>query len=501
MNFRPLRSILVFLGGPILFADPDWEAPRLLGLRLESKTVVLSNQPVVLRGSMRVSDDVSGVVSAAVLFRWSGRTDSRFDAAYSASWVPADLHPVLEQEIRFELLIATNSPAGFYEANVNLRDAALRSGVFTSMPTSPGDFDGGFEVNRAEPFVPQSPPFLRAVSLEFDSPSVDVRDAAASVGVVLRARPTVEGQVPGDVILSFLSAVDSTSGQASLLLDTPLPIGGDGTVTYRGALRVPKRTRSTRWYAILRPGFQIPGLRDGPITWNPNEDLRPLGAELEIVGSSDVEAPRLTGFRFSHDSVEVVESGPEIVLSVEAEDPGSGFGDPTPNGFFLFPSGSVEFAGPDLQQRVSASLVWAGSPDLDSPLVRRGRWEARLQLPRYAQDGLWHVTRLRIQDQAGNPLLLTGASLTALGFTNAVRVIHPPRLVEERSDGESWLRWRQGNEPYRLQHRARLDGDSWTDGGHVIEAGNHRIRFLGPEATTGFYRLIRNEAAGAAGGP
>src|SRR5438093_584526 len=125
---------------------------------------------------------------------------------------------------------------------------------------------------------------------------------------------------------------------------------------------------------------------------------------------SDTQPPRLIGLTLDPGTVEVTNSSQSVTLQLHLQDDLSGIDSTSGNRV------GVTLTSPSGNQVVSGVSEPQGGVILD------GVFQVPLNIPRYAEPGMWRITSMRLRDKAGNSLSLDNAALVAAGQTNMVSV-------------------------------------------------------------------------------
>ena len=142
-----------------------------------------------------------------------------------------------------------------------------------------------------------------------------------------------------------------------------------------------------------------------------------IGATVEVTSPGDVTPPVLTGVSVAPQQINTVESSQSVQVTKSASDDLSGvaFSGNRCTGFtnglvFTSPSGTVEVK----INNCAFSLV-AGSET-------SGDFSAMATFPQFSQKGIWRLTSVILEDQAGNTDFIGSAELAALGISATVEV-------------------------------------------------------------------------------
>ena len=165
------------------------------------------------------------------------------------------------------------------------------------------------------------------------------------------------------------------------------------------------------------------------------DDLDGLGisASVEVTSPGDITPPVLTGVSVDPQQVETSGSSQAVQVTLFATDDLSGVAY-TGNGCSGFVSGVV-FTSPSGAQTVkinSCSFELLSGSELD------GSFSAVATFPQSAEQGVWRLTTVLLEDQAGNLSSLDADDLDALGISASVvvgaLVLQPSELCSAHTD-------------------------------------------------------------------
>jgi hypothetical protein len=183
-----------------------------------------------------------------------------------------------------------------------------------------------------------------------------------------------------------------------------------GTATdgnYEYSMTVPRFSEQGTWHAdylmLVDQVGNTRTLRAADLT------AKGFPTTFAVSGSSDTTAPTLADFSFTPNSVDTSTGAQTITVSAHILDDLAGnAGD----GYTSSPT-QVRFVSPSGQQNVTAML--AGYNRV-SGTATDGYYEYVLTLPRYSEQGTWHIDYMILVDQVGNTRTLRQTDLQAAGF-------------------------------------------------------------------------------------
>ena len=125
---------------------------------------------------------------------------------------------------------------------------------------------------------------------------------------------------------------------------------------------------------------------------------------------SDTQAPRLISLTLNPGTVEVTNSSQTVTLQLHLQDDLSGID-----------STSANRIGVTLTS-ASGNQVVSGLSQIQGGVILDGVFQVPVNIPRYAEPGIWRITSVRLRDNAGNSLSLDNAALVAAGQMTMVVV-------------------------------------------------------------------------------
>jgi hypothetical protein len=140
-------------------------------------------------------------------------------------------------------------------------------------------------------------------------------------------------------------------------------------------------------------------------------------AEIPALAQQDTTPPVLTGFTFSPMAVDTTTSSATVNVTAQITDNLSGSTNP-----------GVFFGSPSGQQAQVALLFLTSGTDLS------GTWTGTVTIPAHSEAGMWTVSRVFVEDNAGNYQNYYTSDLQALGFPTTIAVDTPFAIVLSASE-------------------------------------------------------------------
>ena len=201
------------------------------------------------------------------------------------------------------------------------------------------------------------------------------------------------------------------------------------TATPRDSTGAPLAGRTVAWTtssaatATVSDSGRVAGRAYGTATITATSEGKSAGAQVTVT-TEDRTAPRLAGFSFSPQQVDVTAAARTVEFLVHATDGGSGTE-------FI----AVGFQGPSPELGASCQGPVTGNAVLVSGTAHDGVWKCTATLPRGARAGTWAFAQINLVDQAHNQSIYTRAQLLAAGFPTTLTVVNtapppaPPALT------------------------------------------------------------------------
>jgi hypothetical protein len=180
----------------------------------------------------------------------------------------------------------------------------------------------------------------------------------------------------------------------------------------RGALSIPQFSEAGPWQV------KSVAVRDavGNTTLSDDSTLRATGFPTDFTVISrpqDIEPPQLTRINLTPSPgpspVDVSTRAHTITITLDLTDNMSGVD------FMADRTSSFRM---ELASPITARLRSLTNHDftLITGALQNGTWQAKLNLPRFSEEGTWYVSSLSISDRVNNQLVLNQTDLVARGF-------------------------------------------------------------------------------------
>jgi|RhiMetdeSRZDD1v2_1073273.scaffolds.fasta_scaffold79057_3 hypothetical protein len=205
--------------------------------------------------------------------------------------------------------------------------------------------------------------------------------------------------------------VISPSGKQDQFALLSLVAGDSLNGIWQGAISMPQFSEAGLWQVKsveVRDGV-------GNLARFDNSTMQTMAfpTEFTIVSSpEDLDPPQLTRINFASPGgspVDISTSDNTIIVTLDLSDNLSGVD---------FMTDRVSSFQMELRSPISSQLRPVANQDftLVAGTARSGTWQAKLDLPRFSEEGLWFVSSLIISDHVNNKLFLTEADLVTKGF-------------------------------------------------------------------------------------
>jgi hypothetical protein len=259
-----------------------------------------------------------------------------------------------------------------------------------------------------------TPPTL--VSLDFNPKSVDVSSAAQTITVTAHITDDSSGVSYTQIYFNSPSLADQTSASFSLASGTAT----DGT--YQASVTIPKGAEPGTWKLFK---VVLQDTAGNNVGYGPDAGDTPLPGgtptNLSVTDTNpDTTAPVLVSIDFTPKSVDVSSTAQNVTVTAQLTDDSSGV-----------QYAQVYFNSPSNAQQVSFFL------GLTSGTATAGTFADTESIPAGAEPGTWKLTRVQLQDAAGNfvnygPAFsnhFPNGTPTDLSVTSTAPDTTPPTLV------------------------------------------------------------------------
>lgn len=377
---------------PVVCAQEDVASPVLVGFGFSPSSIDVTAGSGEVTVMFHVTDDVSGLRLAAVLFR----SPSENQIAGAGALPPPDSGTVNDGLYRATMIIPEFAEAGTWtvESVVLVDNVNNETSLYTpdlealGLPTQ-------LDVVSVED---TSPPVLTDFS--FTPLQVDVTSGPAVVMATFRITDNLSGLE--HAIADFRSPSGHQSRGA-----LALPPPDSGTVNdglYQATMTVPEFAEAGTW--TIHRVFLKDNVGNADSVGTSELEVLGFPTQLEVVSVEDTSPPVLTDFSFSPSQVDVTAGSATVTVTFGFTDDLSGVGGG--HAFFTSPSGQF--------------LLANASPPPDSGTANDGVYEVTATIPQFAEAGTWIVDQVSLGDLAGNRILIRTPELQALGFPTDLEV-------------------------------------------------------------------------------
>lgn len=392
---------------PGLAVAADTTPPALTSFTFIPGTVDVSSGARVLV-QLHATDDSSGVAYADVLFTSPSGLQALGVYASMVSGTPTDAQ--LEGTLYLDNASASEvgnwTVAEIWLADNNgnwqsLDTAALSSLGYPTILAVTSDPPSGLSDT--------TPPVL--TSFSFSPTSVDVTSGDATVTVNLHVTDDLSG-----VSSAYAAFYSPSMGQYQYVYTDKI-WGSSRDAELKGTLTLPQFSEAGDWivYSI--------GLYDNANNsqWIDNATLTSLGyPTLLTVTSSgqDVTPPQLSSLSFSPTAIDVSSGTQSITFTLDITDSPAGVAFCKPNCYYTIALESP--SGKQTQYEADWNVTRQSGTD------QAGIWQVPVNLPRYAEPGVWKISYIVLHDHVGNVAWLDKAILQARGFPTTFSVVSSP---------------------------------------------------------------------------
>ncbi len=262
-----------------------------------------------------------------------------------------------------------------------------------------------------------TPPVLTAMS--FSSTSVNVTSSSQSVTISLTLTNNLSGvnfnAVP--FIYNELTLQSPSGMQVLGITDIGggfvLKSGTNFDGVWQATVTIPQFSEAGLWTVV---SVNVYDNAENELSMN-TAQLTAAGfpTSINVISNPDVTPPTLLGLSFSPASVNTTSAPQAVTLILNLADSPAGV---------VFPGGSQLRFDCEIVSPSGKQTQWLSSDEfkLVSGTPQAGSWAGIFTMPQYSEPGTWTIQQLFLQDAANNSENLTGAAITALGFSPTVTV-------------------------------------------------------------------------------
>jgi hypothetical protein len=261
-----------------------------------------------------------------------------------------------------------------------------------------------------------TPPTLAGLS--FAPSAVNVTSRPQTVTVTLHVADDLSGVLSSDAFVGV--TFRSPSGKQSQLAGgSSLPGSTPLNASFQAVITIPEFSESGNWTVA---NVFLSDAVGNTVTLNTTDlALMFFPTALAVTSIPDTTPPTLTSLSIVPSSINVSSGQQAVAVSLGLADTQSGVTLSCANSC---PYYTAVFTGPSGDQFLGESKYEFG---LASGTNNSGVWSATVTFPRYAEAGIWTLTSLAYQDNAGNQVYLNSAQqIRSLGFPVSVNVSSTP---------------------------------------------------------------------------
>ncbi|HEV2981553.1 MAG TPA: hypothetical protein VGX51_08990, partial [Solirubrobacteraceae bacterium] len=367
----------------------DEAPPALAGFSISpsSVNVVSSSQTVTV--SAQITDDLSGVASASVLFESPNGKQVTANAEFTKV-SGTETNGTYEATVTFNQLIQSGK--------WKVRDVNLRDNVGNEANLSAAQLEGkGFPATvNVTSNADTEPPAL--ASLAISPSSVNTTAASETVTVTAEITDNLSGFDHGSVVF------ESPNGKVITNIASFAKISGSATSGLYEAKVVFKPYVQGGTWKVSNLNLTDAVGNEANLSAAALEG-KGFPATVHVESSEDTEPPVLAGLAITPATINTATANQDVIVTAQVTDNLSGF-----------KTGTVQFEsenGKHQTGRVSFNTKISGTET-------NGSWEAVVTFKQSLESGTWKVSGITLLDNAGNEASVSTAQLEAKSFPDTV---------------------------------------------------------------------------------
>jgi hypothetical protein len=381
----------------------DNAPPALAGLSFSSSTVNVTGAPQTVSVTAHITDNLSGVSGASIVFRSPSGKRVTETATFSKG-SGSETDGMWEAKVTFKRYI---EPGPWKVAALHMVDD-VENGI--TLAARRLQAKGLPETIQVESVEDEEPPKLAGLSLS--SSTVNVAAAPQTVTVSAHITDNLSGFNHGSITFESPSGKQVTAEGSFTKLS-----GSETDGSYEAAVTFERFIQSGSWK--VRAVKLVDNVGNQADLSASQLEAKGLPASVKVVSVEDTEAPALATFSVSPATVNTMTSPQTVTVTAEITDNASGFA-----------RGSVVFESP------SGKVITNVAPFVKvSGEATKGVYEGKVILKQYVQAGTWKVSNVNLVDAVGNEANVSAKQLGEKGLANSVKVestedSEPPALAE-----------------------------------------------------------------------
>jgi hypothetical protein len=368
----------------------DNEPPQLTALSFSTARVNTTSANQTVGITAHITDNLSGVAAASIVFRSPSGTHFT-DRAFFSKLSGTDTNGTYEAKVTFKRFI---EPGPWKVSALHLVDNVENEATLGAKRLEAKGFPDTIQVESIED---EEPPALAGLS--FSSSAVDTTASSQSVTVEAHITDNLSGVESAAIVFESPSG-KQTTGKASFTKVSGTETDGmyEATVTFKQFIQ------SGTW-KVRAVNLEDNVGNEANVTASQLES-KGLPATVHVVSNEDTQPPALGAFSIVPSTVNTESSPQTVTVTAEITDNLSGFSQGTV--VFESPSGKV-ITNVAQFTKVSGTAL-------------KGTYEAKIIFKQFIQPGTWKVSNVTVGDAVGNEENISASQLEGKGFPATVKV-------------------------------------------------------------------------------
>jgi IPT/TIG domain/Bacterial Ig-like domain len=367
----------------------DEAPPALAGLSITPSSVNVASSSQTVTVSANITDDLSGVASASVVFE--SPNGKQVTAGGEFSKVSGtETNGIYESVITFNQFIQSGT---WRVRAVSLRDNVGNEATLSATQLEAKGFPATVKVSSSDD---SEAPALAGLTI---SPSsVNTTSSSESVTVTAEITDNLSGFDHGSVVF------ESPSGKVITNIASFTKVSGSATSgTYEAKVTFKPYVQGGTWKVSNLNLTDAVG-NEANLSASQIEG-KGFPATVHVESSEDTEPPVLTGLAITPSTINTATANQDVIVTAQVTDNLSGF-----------KTGTIQFESENGKHQTGHAVFNAKI----SGTEMNGGWEAVVTFKQSLDSGTWKVKEMTLLDNAGNEATVSAAQLEAKSLPDTV---------------------------------------------------------------------------------